>query len=237
MNREYHKGFSRQLHRDMEMLVFGHAGAPILVFPSSMGRFFEYEDAGMVAALAPGIEAGQIQLFCVDSVDLESWYNHYAHPRDKVARHVQYDNFLVHEVAPYIRSRNPAPMLTVTGCSFGGYHAMNLALRHPDIVTHCVSMSGRYNIKSYLDGYYDDNCYFNCPVDFLPNLNDEWFLGHYRSMKIVLATGQNDICLEDNRQFAALLDVKSIPHWLDVWGSGCDHHWFWWKQMAQKYFL
>ncbi|MGH9794775.1 MAG: esterase, partial [Candidatus Acidiferrales bacterium] len=97
MNREYHKGFSRQLHLEMEMLVFGHAGAPILVFPSSMGRFFEYEDAGMIGALASGIDAGRIQVFCVDSVDLESWYNHWAHPRDKVGRHVQYDNFIVHE--------------------------------------------------------------------------------------------------------------------------------------------
>ena len=120
MNREYHKGFSRELQRDMEMLVFGHAGAPILVFPSSMGRFFEYEDAGIVAALAPGLEQGRIQLFCVDSVDTESWYNHWAHPRDKVVRHIQYDNFIMHEVVPYIRSRNYAPTFTVTGCSFGG---------------------------------------------------------------------------------------------------------------------
>ena len=48
MKREYHKWSSPALGRDMEMLVFGHAGMPVMVFPSSCGRFFEFEDRGMV---------------------------------------------------------------------------------------------------------------------------------------------------------------------------------------------
>src|SRR5713101_6302295 len=52
MNREYNKQYSHELGRDMESLVFGHAGQPIVVFPTSRGRFFEYEDAGMIGALA-----------------------------------------------------------------------------------------------------------------------------------------------------------------------------------------
>ena len=52
MNREYQKGYSQELHRDMEMLIFGHAGTPLLVFPTSMGKFFEYEDRGMIEVLA-----------------------------------------------------------------------------------------------------------------------------------------------------------------------------------------
>ncbi|MGO8070719.1 esterase, partial [Rhizobium leguminosarum] len=42
----------QRLHRDMEMLVFGHAGAKVLVFPKRDGRFFEYEQLGLVASLA-----------------------------------------------------------------------------------------------------------------------------------------------------------------------------------------
>ncbi len=59
MNREYVKWFSRRLRRDMELLVFGHGGLPVVVFPTSGGRFFEFEDHGMVAALAQRIEAGE----------------------------------------------------------------------------------------------------------------------------------------------------------------------------------
>src|ERR1700719_596773 len=51
MNREYHKWYSPRLGRDMELLVFGHAGLPVLVFPTSGGRFYEFEDRGMVGAL------------------------------------------------------------------------------------------------------------------------------------------------------------------------------------------
>ena len=39
MNREYHKFYSHPLQRDMEFLVYGHAGIPLLVFPTSCGRF------------------------------------------------------------------------------------------------------------------------------------------------------------------------------------------------------
>ena len=140
MNREYHKGYSQELHRDMEALVFGHAGMPVLVFPTSMGKFFEYEDRGMIGTLAPKIERGEIQVFCPDAVDTESWYNKGVHPRVRVMRHLQYERYLLHEFLPFIRWKNQARQLGVTGCSFGGYHCVNFALKHPDIVTHCVSM-------------------------------------------------------------------------------------------------
>ena len=63
MNREYHKWWSWRLNRDMELLVFGHAGAKVLVFPTRDGRFHEYEDLRMTQVLRPKLEAGQLQLF------------------------------------------------------------------------------------------------------------------------------------------------------------------------------
>ena len=58
----------------MELLVFGHAGAKVLVFPTRNGRFHEYEDMRMTAVLRQKIDNGELQLFCVDSVDAESFY-------------------------------------------------------------------------------------------------------------------------------------------------------------------
>ena len=134
----------------MDMLVFGHAGMPMIVFPTSMGRFFEYEDRGMINTLAHKIGSGQLQVFCPDSVDSESWYNKGAHPRWRVLRHVMYEDYILHDVLPFIRNRNPDWRLTLTGCSFGGYQAMNFALKHPDTVTACVCMGGAYDIKQFL---------------------------------------------------------------------------------------
>jgi esterase/lipase superfamily enzyme len=236
MKREYYKNYSQELHREMELLVFGHAGTPVLVFPTSMGRFFQFEDCGMVGALAPGIDQGQLQVFCCDSVDSESWYNKGTHPRVRVLRHLQYDRYILHELLPFIQGKNQVRQVAVTGCSFGGYHAVNFALKHPERVSHCVSMGGAFDIHQFLDGYYDDNCYFNCPPDFLPNLTDDWYLSRYRAMKIVLATGEWDICLDENLRLGRIMRAKDIPHWLDVWGDHTGHDWPWWRQMAQKYF-
>ena len=111
MNREYHKWYSPSLGRDMELLVFGHAGLPVIVFPTSMGRFFDYENRDMISIIGDQYENGQIQAFCVDSVDAESWYNKCIPPAERAARHEQYDHYLVNEVVPFIRSRNSSPEL------------------------------------------------------------------------------------------------------------------------------
>ena len=236
MIREYHKRFSQELQRDMEALVFGHAGTPLLVFPTSMGRFYDYEDRGMIGVMAPKIERGELQVFCVDSVDAESWYNKGVHPRMRAQRHLQYESYILNEFLPFLRSRNSSPELSVTGCSFGGYHAVNLALKHPNGIARCISMSGAFDVHPFLGDYYDDNCYFNCPQDYLPGLNDSWFLSRFRQMQIVLGSSDWDICLEQNVKLSARLNDKSVPHWLDIYNDHSNHDWPLWQRMAAKYF-
>jgi esterase/lipase superfamily enzyme len=235
MNREYHKWWSPRLHRDMELLVFGHGGAAALIFPSSMGSFHEFEDTGMVGSLAHKLQNGWLQLYCIDSVDKETFYNRHVHPRDRLGRHVAYEHYIIFEVLPLIRSRNPSGFLTAAGCSFGGYHAVNFSLRHPDVVNKCLSMSGAFDIRSFMHGFYDDSVYFNNPVDYLPNANDPWFLERYRRMHFILATGEHDHCWNDNERLAGIMRAKHIPHQLDVWGNGTGHEWKWWRQMAPVY--
>ncbi len=234
MNREYHKWYSSALGRDMELLIFGHGGAPYIVFPTSMGSFYEYESRGMIDAIWNKYEHGQVQAFCVDSVDRESWYNKGAHPYHRVRRHEQYERYVLDEVVPLIRNRNWGAIGT-TGCSFGGYHAANLAFRNPGVISNLVAMSGAFDIKQFLNGYYDDACYFNCPVDYLPNTNDAWHLDQYRRMRIVLGAGDWDICLGENRRLSGILNAKGIPHWLDVWGGNIRHDWPLWHGMAAKF--
>jgi esterase/lipase superfamily enzyme len=237
MKREYYKWYSHELGRDMEMLAYGHEGLPAIVFPTSQGRFFEFEDRGMVGAVADKVEGGRLQLFCVDSVDAESWYNRNVPPRWRIARQVQYENYVLREVVPFVRHRNHLPHLAALGCSFGGYHAVNMSLRHPEVFRGCLSMSGAYDLKSlgFLGGYYDDDCYFNLPMDYLPNLNDGKILERMRHNTYVLATGVHDQCWNDNERLAALMRAKGIPVRLDVWGDNARHDWPWWQRMVQVY--
>src|SRR5581483_5236788 len=216
----------------MELLAYGHAGLPVLVFPSSQGRFFEYEDRQMIHAIWQKIEWGHVQMFCVDSIDSESWYNRHIHPHERVMRHNAYESYLIQEVLPLMKGVNGAQQICTTGCSLGAYHAFNFAMRHPDVTSACVSMSGCFEMKSFMDGYYDNDFYLNNPADYLPNLSDPWFLDRYRSMRIVLGAGDHDICLGENFRIAEILGQKGIPHWLDVWTGGEVHDWPLWQRMA-----
>jgi len=236
MRREYIQWHSPSLGREMELLAFGHAGFPVVVFPTSGGRFFEYEDRGMVHALAPRIDRGELQVICVDSVDQESWYNRGIPPAGRLHRQNAFDAYFALEVAPFVRHRTTWDRMGTTGCSFGGYHAVNFALRHPDIVTYAVSMSGAFDVpKRFLDGFYNDDAYFHGPLDYLPGLEDPGLLGRLRANYFVLAVGNGDALFDQNVKLAHWLGTKQIPHVLDVW-EGFGHDWPWWQQMAHKFF-
>ena len=101
MHRSYHRWHSPNLGRAMELLVFGHAGTRVLTFPTSRGRFYEWENQGLVAALSAQLDAGRVQLFCVDGIDEESWYAWHKWPGDRAWRHVQYDAYLLEEAVPF----------------------------------------------------------------------------------------------------------------------------------------
>ena len=235
MNREYHKCRSSRLGREMELLVFGHSGLPVLVFPTSGGRFYEFEDRGMIAAVTGQIDAGQLQFFCVDSVNDESWYNWQAPPRQRIARHMQYEEYLLHEFVPLARQKNRDPRLMALGLSFGGYHAVNIALRHPEIVSGFVSLSGTFDLTGFLDGFYDENCYFNLPTHYLPRLTDPRFLDRFRRNRFVLATGWDDQCVARNQDLDRILAEKGIPHELHIWDLPNSHDWPAWQRMIEQY--
>jgi esterase/lipase superfamily enzyme len=219
----------------MELLSYGHAGFPFVVFPTSGGTFHEYEDRGMIHAVHQRIESGALQIVCISSVDGESWYNRAAHPADRLRRQNAFDAYLVYELAPFVRGRTSWSRFGTTGCSFGGYHAINFALRHPDLVPYAVSMSGAFDIPSrFLDGYYDDNAYFHSPLHYLPNLNDPAILDRIRSNYYVLAVGNGDPLFDNNVKLTHHLGARQIPHLLDVW-EGFGHDWPWWHMMADKF--
>jgi len=235
MNREYHRTHSSLLGREMEMLVFGDTGLPVIVFPTSAARFYEFEDHGMIAALAGKIEAGQLQIFCVDSLDGDSWYNQNAHPRLRIARHMQYENYILHDVVSMVRQKNAHPRLSAAGCSFGGYHAVNIAFRHPEIFTGFLSMSGAFDLTPFLRGYYDQDCYYHLPTHYLPRLEDRRYLDRFQLNNYVLATGRDDQCLAQNQLLDHILNQKQVPHQFYVWDGQNSHDWPTWQRMAQLY--
>ena len=241
MKRQYHKWFSHRLGRDMELLVFGHAGAKVLVFPTREGRFYDYENWGLVDALGNSIEGGHIRLYCVDGVDSESLYCRSAPLPVRAARHRQFEGYILQEVIPLMLSENGVRSLIVHGCSIGAYHAVNLALRHPSLFCKVVGLSGRYDLtrptgpfEDLFSGHYDQDVYFITPNHFLPNLNDPRLLGPMRRMDITLAVGEQDPFHESNRVLSDALAAKSVPHRLAIW-PGEAHRARCWREMVPYY--
>ena len=234
MNREYHQWHSPSLGRGMELLVFGHAGARVLVFPTAMGRFYEWEDRGMIAALDHHIKQGWLQVVCVDSVDGEGWYANRAHPAQRAARQAQYERYLVDEVLPFFAQRNPNPYLFVTGASFGAYHAANLAFHHPDLVGRVLGISGLYDVERFTGGYVDDTVYYQNPALYLPNEHEPSRLEQLRHLDIVIAVGSDDPNIGNNRWLSDVLWSKGMWHAFRVWDGWC-HDWPWWRQMLPLY--
>ena len=239
MNVEYHRWRSGNLNRKMEMKVYGHGGKPVLVFPAAGGRFYEYEDFGMVEACRPFLEEGRIVLFTVDSVDHESWLNHGAHPAERVRRHNEFDRYVVSEVVPFIRGRGLSRGLLATGCSMGGYHSANFFFRHPDVFDAVIALSGVFQLRGFIGDYMDENVYVHVPLAYLPGLSDPWYLDRYRTSRIVICVGQGaweDEMLADARALKTILEEKRVPAWVDFWGHDVNHDWPWWRKQM-PYFL
>lgn len=240
MHREYHQWHSPRLHRKMELLVYGHGGKPVLVFPSSGGRFFDYENQGMVKACAPYLESGRLTLISVDAVDNEAWLNETAHPRQRGPVADIYDQYIIHEVVPFVRQRAGwGGAMGTTGCSMGAYQGSNLLFRHPDVFDWHIGLSGVYSLEFAVGSYMDDYVYYHSPIHYLGNLHDAWFLEHLRRARLIFCTGQGaweELSVADQRRLEGVLASKGIPARFDYWGHDVAHDWPWWRRQM-PYFL
>lgn len=240
MHTESHRWYSPQLEREMALKVYGHWGQPFIVFPCSRGRYYDYESMGMIAAIAPFIDGGRIKLYCVDSIDAESWYDFSVPPSERNARHEAYDHYITTEVVPFIRShcRQNAVRVMANGCSMGAFHAVNFFLKHPDLFEGTIALSGLFRLDRSefgLTGSDIPAVYFNSPLNYLAGLSDPWILDYCRRSTIIACVGQGaweEETLADTRHLQALLAEKSIPAWIDFWGHDVNHDWPWWfRQM------
>lgn len=230
MNERYVNFYSHILGRNIEMLTYGHWGHPVIVFPTTMSRYYQAKDFGLVEAARGLIESGKVKLYCIDSIDKDSWYGKHLHPSVRVHNAVLYDRFLNEELVPAIQHECHAGKVAVSGCSFGGFQAANFAFKHPDKTSHLFTMGAAFDIRDFLNGYYDDNVFFNNPPDYLPNSNDSnlWHMG------IVLGTCSADFCKPENERLSGILNTKGIAHWLDIRWHG-THDWPIWCEMFPEY--
>lgn len=225
----------------MELLVFGHAGARVLVFPARCGHFYDYENWGMVAALREKIDAGLIQLFCMDSIDTHGLYANWMCPADRILRHLEYEAYVLNEVIPFTATKNPDVTLIAHGCSLGAYHAVNIACKYPKQFGKVVALSGRYDLsqnighyRDLFDGHFDDNIYANMPNRYVSGITDKKTLKHLRRIEFILTIGQEDVLLADSCYLRDTLQAKGVSTQLYFW-DGEAHRPRFWRRMIPHY--
>jgi esterase/lipase superfamily enzyme len=245
MKTEYFSAYSSALGRNMEYKVYGHSGKPVLVFPTSKGRFYQYEDFGMINAISGFIDSGMIQVWACDGIDGETFMDFDRHPYERIQQHERYFRYITKELIPNIKYQSKhfndgfEHQLMVTGCSLGAYHSANIFFRFPEHFDSLVALSGVYSADHFFGSFMDQDTYFNSPIHYLANLTDEEYLSKYRASKIVICCGKGDFedqMIADALKIKEILLNKNVAAWIDIWGEDVNHDWDWW-QRQMPYFL
>lgn len=238
MERHLFSWYSPSLNREMPIASYGNYGFALLLVPTAAADYLEYERFQLMNHLESFINAGQVRVFSIDSINNESWLNNNIDPWVKSVRHQQWNDYVFNEVVPFIKSRTSGETPVITcGASFGALHSMNLFLKRPDIINGVIAMSGVYDLTEYTKGHYDDHVYFNSPMHYMPNLSDHSVLEQIRRSKnIHLVTGSGSY--EDpsaSGKMAKVLYDKGIWYELDVWGQEWPHDWDTWRAILPHY--
>ncbi|GAB4280357.1 MAG: alpha/beta hydrolase-fold protein [Candidatus Rifleibacteriota bacterium] len=238
MKREFRTVPSDAWGRPIEMLVYGDKGKPVMVFPSQEGRFFDYENFGMIEAIASFIDEGKIQVYCVDSLDRESWFAQ-SPPQDRARRANDYDYAIRNDVVPHIlEDGHRGAGIIAHGCSFGAFHTVNFFLKHPDVFDIGIALSGCYDIGFALNGFFNQDVYFNNPIMYSKDLNDPKIVKQLQENLLIVCSGQGawEEWIGEAQTLCKNLYRNNIPVLLDLWGYDVNHDWPWWKKMI-VYFL
>src|ERR1700727_2307595 len=137
LREEYHKWHSPVIGREFEMLVCGHTGYPLILFPTSKGSYYQNKDQGLIETARWFLENGKVRIYCPDSLDAYSWYNKSTPPAGRAWNHTLYDRLLLEEIVPRAAHETGHSRIAVAGCSFGGYHSANFAFRPPAFPGYC----------------------------------------------------------------------------------------------------
>lgn len=239
MRREVIELWSPELGWSPRVIAYGSYGRPIVVFPSSQGRAEDFEDNGMVGAVADLVDAGRAKIYCLDSWDGGSWYRGDLSLEERATRHEAYERWVLRGAVPYIDGDcGGRQEMVATGCSFGAYHAANIALRHADLFPLAVCLSGVYDLGELGGGDRGTSFHLNNPMSSVGGLSGDHLGWLQQRLSLLLVVGQGQWedttgALASTLSFGELCRNRGLRVETDVWGHDVPHDWpSWQAQLA-----
>lgn len=233
MTENYHKWLSQYINKEFEMLVFGTGGIPVIYFPPAKERYYAAKDYGFIESAAELINDEIIKIYCPDTYNQESWYNFSAPPVDRINNYKNFEQLIIHDIVAFAKYETKQDKIILAGSEFGGYHVLNFTLKHPDMVSGLVSLSGFFDIRQFIFGFYNDDCYFNNPPEYLPGLIDKWYIDNLKKMFIAFGCSSSGYSLDESRHISSLLSSKGIKNILDIRES--DDGWKLWGELFNNF--
>ena len=225
------------------VIRYGHWGRPVLVFPSEAGRAWDFENNGMLDAVAPLLADGRIKLYAVDSFDHLTWSDNSLPTEERARRHGAYERWILDTVVPLVDEDSPGHDRIVTvGASMGGFHAVNFALKRPDLFGVGISLSGNFDPSSWHGwGELGEATYFANPTAYVAGMEGDHLQWVREHANILLVAGQGAFevhptqSLPGAHRMAGILADKGIPHEFDLWGHDSAHDWPWWRKQLEHH--
>jgi esterase/lipase superfamily enzyme len=221
------------------MARWGHYGTPVLLFPTAGGDFEEVERFGLIGAVKELIESGRIKVFSVDGLAARAWLRGTLPQSGLVREQRTFEEFVYEEVAPLIRKdcQNDAAEIVTAGAALGGFMAVAMLCRHPNVFRGALCMSGLLDVTRFLkDEPATSELESVSPLHYLPHLPEGSGLAAIRRRYVEVASGEGLFEQpEQSRQLAQALGQRNVPHQLDLWGPNYPHAWPTWRAMLKKY--
>lgn len=230
------QSFGRRVH----LWAFGHAGRPVVVFPSNAGIAHEWQQTGMVDALAPQLAAGHLRLYCPESNVSRTFSGEGPLP-ERMALHTEYERFVLNDLVPFVRqdSGQPHARMFASGCSMGALYSALFALKFPEVFRGALCMSGRYRGEKVVKGApYCDELYFNDPLSFVPGLEGHALERVRQQTELTLVVGRGPFennCIPETLELGESLQKKGVPTNVRVWGHDSKHDYTWWRRQVAHY--
>lgn len=236
-----HIQHSRILGRDLPFAVLGHTGMPVMVFPTQNGRCTDFHDFRMPETIVDHINAGRVQLFCVDSIDRETWFDKNGDKSHRSWLQEMWFRYCTEEFMPLMLQINGTHRAPITmGCSMGATHALNTFLRRPDLFNGVIALSGAYDARYFFGDYMDSNLYNNSIVDYMAGIApDHAYIPMFNTRSIYICTGQGaweEEMIRTTKMVRKIFEEKGIRACIDFWGHDVNHDWPWWRKQF-PYFL